>query len=516
MALPKYMTRDAELSTTGIDRRGQSIDQYEVARRILHQVPNAIREYGGSFWKRNTYGAAYSMDCHRNWLSNGQCYYSDMSHVEACTAEVLNPHSFAAQCHSTLLLAERSRQLAELDADDDARFSLSASNADVFDPKISWGTHLNVSVTSQLWEDLFTRHNRPALLGYVSSAIAAGIAFFGQGYLLPLKDGVVYSTAGRTHQISELHTRSTVEAFGRGILNERREPHAENSDRLHLIGFDFALAGAAMMCSYVQCLLTAAEEGFADMILLHPVRALRQWSWCLDMQTGKLPAQAVLIDGRELTLPQYIRELTVKLLQMVESGLITADVAPQAGELLPQIIQLADDVAAGAVDRSSRHLDWAAKLLCILGSGEPLDEASTRLLDHDYSNTCSRRGSYWRMWADGLVDPLIDMDDCIAALKAPPEDSRAWARGNLIDRYAEQISDVNWDHVELRRGSGYWGQRLRIELPALNSLNRQVFEPTLNQANDLDGLEDLLDDQQSGTADPMDDVTDFLESPNVN
>jgi proteasome accessory factor A len=239
------------------------------------------------------------------------------------------------------------------------------------------------------------------------------------------------------------------------------------------------------------------------------------WSWYVDLETGKLPAEATLIDGRDLTLPQFMRELTGRLLEMCESGLITPEVAPEATDMLPRIIELTRYAEEGSIDRCARHLDWAAKLLCLLGSGQSFEDATTRLIDHDYSNTDPQRGAFWRMWEDGLIDPLIDIDDAVACLKAPPAGTRAWARGKLIERFGDDISDVNWSQVELRRGAGRWGPRLRIEMPELDSLNRGRFEGIIDRAADVAELEDLLEDDQHRQSDPLDNVTDYLASPAV-
>jgi hypothetical protein len=85
-----------------------------------------------------------------------------------------------------------------------------------------------------------------------------------------------------------LHTYSTTEAFERGILNTRREPHGEGHARMHLIGFDFALAGAPLLASFVQCIFAAAEEGFCALGLYDPVRALRVWSWSLETEKQRI------------------------------------------------------------------------------------------------------------------------------------------------------------------------------------------------------------------------------------
>lgn len=497
MPTKKFLARDCELSTTGQDREGRPLDSWDVTQIILAELPQALSQEGSVVWSLNEkYASRYSMDCLRHWSSTGQCYYSDMSKIEVVGSEVLRPRAFAAQCLSLLVAAERARRMAEEAHVAGATFALSAANIDVLDPAISWGSHLNVAVSNELWEDLFVHHRHPARLGYVASAMAAGIAFFGAGYLVPLKDGsTVFSTSARAHHLGYIHTLSTTEAFRRGILNTRREPHGD-VDRLHLIGFDFSLISAALLATYVQCLLAAAEEGFCGLILYDPVHAIRTWSWNLDLRTGRLPAEALLVDGRRLTLPAYIRELTQQLLRMCEGGLLPPDAVPEAIDLLPRIIELTHYLDEGSLDRCARHLDWAAKLLVLIAGGQPLESAAARLADHDFSNTDPRRGTIWQLLEQGSVDPLIDLDEVKACLVSAPSDSRAWGRGELIRRFHAHISDVDWGRVELRCGPDRWGPRLTIDMPRIDRHTQADFQPILSQATDVEQLGVLMSSPQ--------------------
>jgi hypothetical protein len=179
--------------------------------------------------------------------------------------------------------------------------------------------------------------------------------------------------------------------------------------------------------------------------------------------------------------------------------------------MLPRIIELTRYAEEASIDRCAKHIDWAAKLLYLVSGDGSFDDAATRLADHDFANTNRQRGAFWRLWEQGLIDPLIDIDDALACLKGPPVETRAWGRGQLIAQFGEDISDVNWDCVQLRRGGGYWGRRLRIEMPRLDSRNEEKFGPILSQAGNLDELEDLIDeDNQHGSADPVEDITEHL------
>ncbi len=494
MAVKKFIARDCELSTTGFEPSGRTLDSWEVTKKVLAQIGPALAAQSALTWSESGYhyGSRYSIDCLRQWTSAGQCFYSDMGHVEVCSAEVLNPRAFAAQSISLLRAAEAARRLAEEQEEGESHFALAATNVDALNRETSWGTHLNVSVSQELWDDLFLENSHPARLGFVASALAAAIPFFGVGYVMPRPDATpIFSLSGRAHHLTRVHTLSTTEAFRRGLLNTRREPHGRH-DRLHLIGFDYCVLSAALMASFVQCVLAAAEEGFCGDLLYSPVDALHTWSHGLDLPTGRMTATSTLIDGQRQTLPAYICQLSEKLLAMCETGLIQAEVAPDATDLLPRIIDLAHYVEEGSVHRAARHLDWAAKLLCLLAHEEPLESPGVRLADHDFSNTDPRRGLLWRLIDEHQVDPLVTIELADACLVQPPPESRAWGRGQLIKRFREQVADVNWSRVEIRETPSYWSSRVLIDMPHLDDMNRQTLGPLLRRADDAFHLHRML------------------------
>lgn len=513
--IPKYCGRDCELSTTGTDGWGDSIDPGRVTREILRQVPAACAARGISVYSEGSRFSSYSIDCCRNWLSNGQCHYGDMAHHEACTATCLDPLDFQSQCWSMVQIAEDARRLAVAASPEPVNYSLSTSNADMLDPGISFGTHLSVCIEPHLWEDLFHATWRPSRLAMVASGLAAAIPFFGAGYLLPLKDRTIYSLSARAHHLTRVSSVSTTEAFRRGMLNSRREPHGDGFERLHLIGFDFCLLSGALLCSFVQCLLAAAEEKFASLQLLEPVNALHGWSCGLDLETGCMPRRATLIDGRQLTLPEYMQELTQVLLRMCESGLIGPDIAPRAVELLPRIIELAGQAENGSLEGCARHLTWAAKLFYLLNlcadQGVELGEAATRVADHDFGNTDSSRGVIWRLWEEGLVDPLVTPADVERAWRQPPANTRDSVRGRIIERFGNAVSDADWSYVELRETADRWGRRLRVDLPHIDGRSCAEIGAIVESSDTVQQLSEGLKGRNAARSrDPFDDLSEDL------
>jgi Pup amidohydrolase len=502
MVVQKHTGSDCELSTTGIDADGRSLDSWNVTRACLRWVPAAAENFGTAVWLRDAWrsdsdssysGSAYSQDCLRNWLSNGMCMYADMAHFEVCTPTTLYPRAFAAQNIATLMIAEKARQFAEEAAEPGVRYELSASNADVMEPRISFGSHKSVSISEELFENLYVDPRYPAVLGFVASAMAAAAAFFGAGYLLPTEDdGVIFSLSARAHHITRLQTLSTTEPWRRGLLNSRRESHATSQDRFHWIAGDNSIISAALSVSFLQCVLAAAEHGYCGLNLRDPVGALQDWSWNLDMNTGKLPATATLVDGRRLTLPVYTCEVCQTLLNMCEAGLIEEAVAPEAQLMLPRIIELTQYVKEGSLDRCAVHLDWAAKTLQLLSLGGRFEDAAMRLADHDFTNTNPRKGAFWWLWEEGRVDPLVDLDEVLNCTRNAPPESRDWGRGRLIERFSDSISAVDWSYIELYLNDGNFSPRVRVDFPKPGSLNRTQFEHIIRNAGDVEDVRDLL------------------------
>ena len=536
--VPKFVGRDCELSTTGIDGAGVRIPNWEVTQRALDHIDAAFAPHGKRTWARparaltgygrydgsgfgSSWVSAASSDCLRHWGPNGQCFYSDMSHLEVCTAETRQPGEVAAQSWAALKVAEAARRRAEEAAPGGTRYLLSAANVDLSDPGISWGSHLSVSIAPALFDDLVVDPARPGVLGFVASAFAAAIPFFGSGYLMPLRDGsVAFSLSARAHHITRICTMATTQAFARGLLNARREAHGTGIERLHLIGFDFSPIASALMVSFVQCVLAAAELGHAGQLLSEPLQALHAWSLGFDAERGKLVGTAALADGRQLGLPEYVREVATALLRLVESGAIPDAVAPGANVLLPRIVELTERLGRGELAACSRHLDWTAKLLVLLAhcerTGEALSGSPARLLDHDFASTDPSRGVIWKLLERGRIDPMFEAARIDACLRDGPDDSRGFTRGRLVQRFGDAIAAIDWDHVELELVDARFGRRLRIDMPDPGALARAATEGLLASAHEVGDLAELAALGACGsvsTKDPLRDLRGELSLP---
>jgi hypothetical protein len=197
--------------------------------------------------------------------------------------------------------------------------------------------------------------------------------------------------------------------------------------------------------------------------------------------------------------------------------LITSDIAPQATEMLPRILELTRYAAEGSLVACGRHLTWAAKLLWLTDlcdrGGARLGDAQTRLADHDFTHTDPRQGAIWMLWEAGLVDPLVDLADAQACVVEGPAESRDWGRGQILARFLDSVGSIDWGQITLRESSSPWDHQLRIDLPEMSSWNREQLQPLLRAARSPSELCHRLTLQSPSSArrtDPLNEVTSQL------
>ncbi len=58
----------------------------------------------------------------------------------------------------------------------------------------------------------------------------------------------------------------------------------------------------------------------------------------------------------------------------------------------------------------------------------------------------SENGLFYTLQKEGFVDRLVEDDQITYALDNPPNNTRAWARGKLVEKYKDKLN-FNWDCV---------------------------------------------------------------------
>ncbi|OMH33017.1 depupylase/deamidase Dop [Tersicoccus sp. Bi-70] len=234
----------------------------------------------------------------------------------------------------------------------------------------------------------------------------------------------------------------------RPIINTRDEPHAvaERFRRLHVIIGDANLAEVSGYLKFgtTALVLSMIEAGTAPAVqVLEPVRALQTIS-----HDPTLRATVALADGRTVTGLDLQRiYLDAAREHCARTG---ADTDPMTADVLDRWTAVLDLLAADPASAADQ-LDWAAKLALLTAyrerDGLAWDDPRLALVDLQYSDVRTGRGLYHRLVAGGRIRRLLDDDAVAAAVTDPPEDTRAWFRGQCLQRFSSQVVAANWDSV---------------------------------------------------------------------
>ena len=97
------------------------------------------------------------------------------------------------------------------------------------------------------------------------------------------------------------------------------------------------------------------------------------------------------------------------------------------------------------------ELDWVAKLQLLEGfrdrEGLAWSAAKLHLIDLQYSDVRPDKGLYNKLVARGRMQRIVTDDEVLRAVVSPPEDTRAYFRGECIARYPSEVAAASWDSV---------------------------------------------------------------------
>jgi proteasome accessory factor A len=97
----------------------------------------------------------------------------------------------------------------------------------------------------------------------------------------------------------------------------------------------------------------------------------------------------------------------------------------------------------------SADLDWVAKLSLLEAyrdrDGLAWDHPKLRLIDLQYHEVRRDRSLYWKLVGSGKIKRLVTDDAIQRAVDHPPEDTRAYFRGECLRRFSPRIAAASWD-----------------------------------------------------------------------
>jgi proteasome accessory factor A len=372
-------------------------------------------------------------------LTNGARLYVDHAHPEYSSPEITNPYDGVLWDKAGQRIMARAVELI-------ARtpglqpVNLYKNNTD--NKGASYGTHENyLMARSTPFADII-RHLTPF---FVSRQVITGSGRVGRG-----QDGreIGFQLGQRADFFEvEVGLETTLK---RPIINTRDEPHADPAKhrRLHVIVGD---ANLAEVSTYLKLGITAltlsmVEAGFLDLdqVMADPVREMHRVS-----HDSTLTHLVTMTSGRRMTAIQMQMEYAEQARKFVEDRW-GSDIDEQTADVLNRWQDVLDRLETEPMSLSS-ELDWVAKLSILEGyrqrDGIDWAHARLQLVDLQYSDVRADKGLANRLESRGSLVRLTTDDEVNRAMTRPPDDTRAYFRGECLRRYADEVAAASWDSV---------------------------------------------------------------------
>jgi proteasome accessory factor A len=373
-------------------------------------------------------------------LPNGARLYVDHAHPEYSSPEVTNPlDSVRWDKAGELVMLEAVRRVATMPGVN-APINLYKNNTD--NKGASYGAHENYLCSRDTPFASLVRHLVPF---FVTRQIITGAGRVGRG-----QDG---RTPG--FQISQRADFFEVEVglettLKRPIVNTRDEPHADADRyrRLHVIIGDANLAEIStyLKVGTTALVLAMIEANFLadELTIAQPVRELHSIS-----HDPSLKHTVQLTDGRTITALDLQGEYLDRAKKFVDDRQ-GDDADEQTRDVLARWESVLSRLASDPMQLAG-ELDWIAKLRLLNGYRErdALDWDSPRLqlVDLQYSDIRPEKGLYHRLVQRGSITTLLEPGAAERAVDSPPEDTRAFFRGECLRRYGTAVAAASWDSV---------------------------------------------------------------------
>ena len=413
-------------------------------------------------------------------LTNGARLYVDHAHPEYSTPEVTNPLDAVIweKAGEHVMLSAMQRANAAPRA---LPINLYKNNTD--NKGASYGTHENYLMRRDVAFGSIVRCLTPF---FVTRQIITGSGRVGIG-----QEGrhAGFQISQRADFMeAEVGLETTLK---RPIINTRDEPHADPElyRRFHVIVGDANLSeySTFLKLGMTSLVLGLVEAGAMANVpeLRAPVGEIRSVS-----HDWSLKHLVQLTDGRKVT----AIDVQYMYLDAVEQWL---SLNPTDDDQTAQVISLwrecLDALATDPMGLSDR-LDWVAKLRLMLAYRDrdqvEWDEPKLGMLDPQYSDIRPEKGIYHRLVAQGQMKTLITADQSRQAVSQPPDDTRAWFRGECIRRWGDRIFAASWDSIVFELPEHELLQRIPTNDPTKGT--RELLETLLLDVSSADELVNRL------------------------
>jgi proteasome accessory factor A len=369
-------------------------------------------------------------------LSNGARFYNDHAHPEYSTPECKSLRDIIAQDKAGERIIEecvRRRNLRTTGG----TVKVYKNNTDFVGH--SYGCHDNYLLARSIPFEQVIRCLTPFL---VTRQIFAGAGKVGIETEEHTTAGA-YQISQRADFFSVLVSIDTMNR--RPIINTRDEPHADSDKyrRLHVIVGDANLSeiAGALKLGTTALVLDLLETGHGPSMLdlVDPIAALKTIS---RDPTLKTPVR--LVGGRTILPVDLQREYLAAATKVLRGRDADTDWTLATWQTV------LDDLERDPMLCHDR-LDWVAKqwLLETFADAEGLrwDDPWLQSLDLEYHNVRHDEGLYAELTRENKMQRFVTDDDIRRAIRQPPRDTRAYFRGRCVEKFAKEMTTVQWDEI---------------------------------------------------------------------
>jgi len=370
-------------------------------------------------------------------LINGARYYVDHAHPEYSCPEVTNARDLVIHEKAGERIVEVSRREASNLLPDGAVMLIHKNNSDR--KGNSYGCHENYLMDRRTSFKRIVEHLLPF---FVTRQVYSGAGKVG--------------SENRGHpcdfQLSQradfFETEVALDTMvKRPIINTRDEPHADRDKyrRLHVIVGDSNMSEYAIYLrnGVTALILSMIEDGAItrDLTLRDPVRAIKQVS-----HDPTLKREILLDDGKRMTAV----EIQSEFLEMALTYAASRSLDPVTEDVLARWEQVMRCLRGDPMELSDR-IDWIIKKQLIEGfmdrKGLDWESSQVHMLDLQYHDSRPDKGLYYMLERQGKVERVVSDEEITTAIHNPPEDTRAFFRGECLRRYPGEVFGVNWDSI---------------------------------------------------------------------
>ncbi len=386
-------------------------------------------------------------------LINGARYYVDHAHPEYSCPEVTNARDLVIHEKAGERIIEISRQNATALLPAGAQMLIYKNNSDR--KGNSYGSHENYLMDRRTSFKLIVEQLMPF---FVTRQL-----FTGSGKVGSENRGqpCAYQLSQRSDFFETEVALDTM--VKRPIINTRDEPHADREKyrRLHVIVGDSNMSEYTIYLrnGVTALVLSMIEDGAIkkDLSLRDPVRAIKDVSH--DPACKK---ELQLERGSKLTAVQ----LQAEYLEMAHQYVASRTLDEVTSDVLAKWEHVISCIERDPMELS-RKVDWVIKKAMIEGFMErrsvDWESPQVQMLDLQYHDLRPEKGLFDLLQRQNLVERIVSDDEISAAIHQPPEDTRAYFRGQCLRRYSNEVFGVNWDSISFGLGDEPVKRILRAE-----------------------------------------------------